>query len=161
MLYLVRLAVRAFCIYLVLQDLGVRSSVLDLVFVQSISGVIGIVSMLPMGIGAKDVSLTVLMVQIGVPHSVALAAALIDRTLWTFVPLVVGIVSANILGIARVVRWRKANWRKADLQSPGESDRELHLLHADHSLRAVANSCGPDEPDHEEHARQGQPKGER
>ena len=77
---------------------------LDLVFVQSISGVIGILSMLPMGIGAKDASLTVLIIQLGVDRQVALVGVLVDRFLWTFVPLIAGIISANILGISDMMK---------------------------------------------------------
>jgi uncharacterized protein (TIRG00374 family) len=84
--------------------MGAPSSVIDLLFIQAISGIIGIISMLPMGIGAKDTSLVVLMTQVGVPQSTALIAVLVDRTLWTLVPLVVGIISANILGVSNLMK---------------------------------------------------------
>lgn len=103
LLYLVRLTIRALCLYLVLRDAGVSSSLLDLIVVQSISGVIGIISMLPAGIGAKDASLAMLMVQIGVPPNIALIATLIDRLLWTVVPLGIGIISASVLGVNRLI----------------------------------------------------------
>ncbi len=103
-LYLVRLAARALCLYVVLQDMGAAVSVIDLLFIQAISGIIGIISLLPMGIGAKDTSLVILMTQVGVPQSIALLAVLVDRTLWTLVPLVMGIISANILGVSNLMK---------------------------------------------------------
>lgn len=103
LLYLVRISARAICLYMILRDMNVSVSVLDLVFIQSIGGIVGIVSMLPMGIGAKDASLLVLMTQLGVPQGVALVAVLVDRALWTLVPLVAGIISANVLGVSK---WR-------------------------------------------------------
>ena len=108
-LYLVRVAAREFCLFFVLRDMQVSVSVLDLVFVQSISGILGILSMLPMGIGVKDASQVVLMTQLGVPQSEALIAALIDRALWTFVPLVAGIISVNILGVNELLRRERGN----------------------------------------------------
>jgi len=108
-LYLVRVAARAFCLFFILRDMQVSVSVLDLVFVQSISGILGILSMLPMGIGVKDASQVVLMTQLGVPQSEALIAALIDRALWTFVPLVAGIISVNILGVNELLRRERGN----------------------------------------------------
>jgi len=44
-----------------------------------------------------------------VPQSEALIAALIDRALWTFVPLVAGIISVNILGVNELLRRERGN----------------------------------------------------
>jgi uncharacterized protein (TIRG00374 family) len=118
LLYLLRLSVRAFCLHMVLEDLGSSSSVLDLIFVQSISGIIGIMSLLPMGIGAKDASLTMLMMQLGVPREIALVGVLVDRSLWTLIPLVTGIISANVLGVSRLTKHSGAE--SADAISTGE-----------------------------------------
>lgn len=101
-LYFLRLSARAFCLHVILKDMGILSSVIDLVFIQSISGIVGIMSLLPMGLGAKDISLNVLMIQIGIPREIALVGVLIDRLLWTMIPLVVGLVSANVIGISHL-----------------------------------------------------------
>lgn len=104
LLYLVRLGVRAFCLYLVLLDMGASSSLFGLMVAQSISGLVGILSMLPTGIGAKDASLAMLIMQLGAPRDIALIAILIDRFLWTLVPLGLGIISANVLGVSGLMR---------------------------------------------------------
>ena len=129
-LYFVRLGMRAFCLHAVLQDMGASSSILDLVSIQSISGIVGIMSMLPMGIGAKDASLTALMIQIGVPHEVALVAVLIDRSLWTLVPLLAGIISANILGVNKLLSQEAADMK---------ADREHEIAKAQSQRSTVPN----------------------
>lgn len=97
-LQVMRIVVRTLATYAILLQFGVNVSVLALLYVQTISGTIGILSMLPVGLGAKDISAVVLMAQIGVPSDVAVLAAAMDRLLWTLVPFGLGIVSLNALG---------------------------------------------------------------
>jgi uncharacterized protein (TIRG00374 family) len=106
-LYAIRLYMRAVCLKYVLLAVGADSSVFQILLIESMSGLIGLVSMLPMGLGAKDASLVGLLVRVGVSPELALAAALVDRTLWTLVPIVVGFIAANILGMKGLMQERK------------------------------------------------------
>jgi uncharacterized protein (TIRG00374 family) len=98
-LYITRLYIRAICLNYVLLFMGSDTSVFWILLIESMSGLAGLISMLPMGIGVKDASLVGLLVRIGVSSDFALAAALIDRTLWTVVPIIAGFIAANILGV--------------------------------------------------------------
>jgi uncharacterized membrane protein YbhN (UPF0104 family) len=52
-----------------------------------------------MGLGVRDATLVALFVQAGADRDVAIAVAALDRLLSTGVPLVLGILSAQILGL--------------------------------------------------------------
>lgn len=106
LLYFSRLTIRVVCLYFAFNKIipSTYISPFELVVAQSMGGIIGIVSMLPMGIGAKDISLTMLLMRIGVPREAALVGVLIDRTLWTIIPLIAGVISANVLGVSRLAQ---------------------------------------------------------
>jgi uncharacterized protein (TIRG00374 family) len=97
-LQLMRIVIRTLATYAILLQFNVNVSMLALLYIQAISGTIGMLSMLPMGLGARDLSSVVLMTQIGVPGDVAVLAAAMDRLLWTLVPFGLGVVSVNALG---------------------------------------------------------------
>ncbi|MBN2392397.1 MAG: flippase-like domain-containing protein [Anaerolineae bacterium] len=102
-LYSVRLAIRALCIYLVLYASGGFTNWLDLLFAQAISGMVGIISMLPTGLGARDASMTLLLMNLGIPQDIALVGVLVDRVLWTLTPFGIGLLSINILSFKGLV----------------------------------------------------------
>lgn len=81
--------------------LGSKVDLLALVSFQSLSFVVGVVSLLPMGLGAKEASLVFLLGRVGVPSPTALAAAALVRVLTTGVTLVVGAFSLQALGLKR------------------------------------------------------------
>lgn len=103
-LYSLRVFLRAFCLHLALKDAGAFLTLFELAIAQSISGIIGIISLLPMGIGAKDLGLALLLSQVGVPRAAALFGVVIDRVLWTVIPLIAGFISANILGVTMLMK---------------------------------------------------------
>jgi uncharacterized membrane protein YbhN (UPF0104 family) len=55
-------------------------------------------SMLPVGLGARELSFVFLLAKVGVPGEVAAFTAAITRIMWTLVPFLLGIISVNILG---------------------------------------------------------------
>lgn len=81
--------------------LGTEVGLLPLVSFQSLSFVVGVASLLPMGIGAKEASLVFLLGRVGVPVTTAFSAAAIVRLLTTGVSLVAGVLSLNVLGLRR------------------------------------------------------------
>jgi uncharacterized protein (TIRG00374 family) len=102
-LYLVRLGVRAFCLYLVFSSLGTQVPILTILFAQAISSLLGWISMLPLGIGVKDLTLIALLTAVGVSQEIAVLGALVDRVLWSVVPLVIGTVSAGAIGAQKIL----------------------------------------------------------
>lgn len=71
------------------QMLGVRLSVPEAVFVLSVSGLAGGLSMLPVGVGAVETAMTGLLAIMGVPLSTAITISLLTRlaTLWIWVAI--------------------------------------------------------------------------
>ncbi|NOX62622.1 MAG: flippase-like domain-containing protein [Chloroflexi bacterium] len=103
-LLLIRIALRAFVTYAVVTRLGYMVAPLAILYVQSISGLLGVISVLPLGLGAKDLSLITLLVAIGVPFDIAIFATSIERVLWTGAPFALGVLSVNRLGL----KWAEA-----------------------------------------------------
>jgi len=96
--------VAAVRLYVVLLMLGQAISWLSLLAVLAISITAGNLSMIPMGLGVRDASLTLLLRQLGVPDQVALSVAVIQRLFAPGWPLLLGLISANILGVSEMVK---------------------------------------------------------
>ena len=98
--------ISAIRLFVILMIFGVSINPLHVVYVQFISGLLATVSMIPMGLGIKDASIVVLLMNLGIPNEVAISAALIERTLTTGLNFVLGAVSASALGI-KFLEFRK------------------------------------------------------
>jgi uncharacterized protein (TIRG00374 family) len=97
-LLLIRLAIRVAATYFVLLQLDFEISAVTLLYVETISGLVGMVSMLPVGLGARELSFVFLLTRVGVQGNIAAFTAVITRIMWTLVPFLLGIISVNILG---------------------------------------------------------------
>lgn len=104
LLFGLNFAVSAMRVYLVLSVFGYPADWLVLLFVLTISVTAGNLSMIPMGLGVRDASFTLLLAQLGVPNEIALSAAVIQRLLSPGWPLLLGLVSTNILGVSELVK---------------------------------------------------------
>jgi uncharacterized protein (TIRG00374 family) len=84
-----------FCFYLVLVGLGMEVGLLTSMFIFAFPSIIGVVSMLPGGLGVAEGSMVGLLILIGLSLSVATSATLIIRatTLWLGVGIGLGILS--------------------------------------------------------------------
>lgn len=67
----------------------------------------GLVTMVPMGIGVRDVSMVALLTSSGVYSDIATTVALIQRLLRTVIPLIIGIAAVNILGLRAILKNRQ------------------------------------------------------
>lgn len=76
-----------------------------------LSRITGILSMLPMGIGARDASLTALFVLAGIPLQVAVSIALIDRILLILSQIITGVPATQYL----YKNWGKNRLSRIDL----------------------------------------------
>lgn len=97
-LLLIRLAIRVAATCFILLHLNYEISAVILLYVETISGLVGIVSMLPVGLGARELSFVFLLTRVGVQGDIAAFTAVITRIMWTLVPFLLGIISVNILG---------------------------------------------------------------
>jgi uncharacterized protein (TIRG00374 family) len=89
---------------LILRNLGEDGvSLVFLVRARVMSYLVGLVSLVPLGLGARDASLALLLTQAGVPKETALSCALLQRTIRLIIPLGLGLVSANIIGLRSLV----------------------------------------------------------
>lgn len=96
--------IQALRLWLVLSIFGPAPAPLSLLAVLTISVTAGNLSLIPMGLGVRDASFTLLLAQLGVPHEIALSAAVIQRLFSPGWPLLLGIISANILGISEITK---------------------------------------------------------
>jgi uncharacterized protein (TIRG00374 family) len=104
LLVVVMLGLHSMRLWLVLRILGFQVSPLALLAVLTISLTAGNLSMIPMGLGVRDASFTLLLTQLGIPSEIALAAAVIQRLFSPGWPLLLGLISANILGVSELVK---------------------------------------------------------
>ena len=98
------LVLQAGRLWFVLNIFGYALPLPTLLAILAISVTAGNLSMLPMGLGVRDASFTLLLAQQGVPDEVALAAAVIQRLFAPGWPLLLGIISANILGVSELTK---------------------------------------------------------
>ena len=110
-------------LYLVLYALGWTVDWLALLAAFTISIAAGNLSLIPMGLGVRDASLTLLLAQIGVPKEVALSAAVVQRLFAPGWPLLLGLISANVLGLSSLIN------RSDDVAATQDKDAVDHSSH--------------------------------
>ena len=86
------------------QLFGGSMNVFELVGISAAAFTLGSLSLLPMGLGVRDATLVALFVQAGADRDVAIAVAALDRLLSTGVPFLLGILSAQVLGLRALGR---------------------------------------------------------
>jgi uncharacterized protein (TIRG00374 family) len=97
----VLVGVRSFCAF---QLFGGSMNIVELVGISAAAFTLGSLSLLPMGLGVRDATLVALFVQAGADRDVAIAVAALERLLSTGVPLLLGILSAQILGLRAITK---------------------------------------------------------
>jgi uncharacterized protein (TIRG00374 family) len=163
--------VQAIRLFLVLQILRVDVPIWQLFLVLNISFTAGTLSLIPMGLGVRDASLVVLLLQLGVPREISLSAAVIQRIFSPGWPLVLGLVSTNILGIQlldarqaaqrgqpsvclRRASWAIPGWQRLRRVLSTQESRAVAILLAVTCLKGLLWSTAiplwqaPDEPVH-------------
>lgn len=98
-LFCVNYAIDAITVTLVVGQYGGSLSPWRALEVVILSYLAGLVTMVPMGIGVRDMSMVALLVRSGVDADVATTVALVQRALRTVVPLAVGVFAVHVLGI--------------------------------------------------------------
>lgn len=104
MLDILMLALQALRLWLVLSIFGPVPSFWALLAVLTISVTAGNVSMIPMGLGVRDASFTLLLAQLGIANEIALSAAVIQRLFSPGWPLLLGVISSQLLGLAELMK---------------------------------------------------------
>jgi len=132
----VLLGVRSFYAF---QLFGGSMNVIELVGISAAAFALGSVSFLPMGLGVRDATLVALFIQAGADRDVAIAVAALDRLLSTGVPFLLGVLSAQILGLQAILGPKD---REAQMEGEASRARRLGLLE-DHEGRV-----GEPRPEH-------------
>lgn len=102
LLFFMGYLINAIRIYFVLFALGFSLDISILLYIQAISFTLGSLSMLPMGLGIRDVSIISLLSYIGLPMNVAIPVALIERLLTSGISIILALVSALLLGVRKL-----------------------------------------------------------
>lgn len=101
--------INALSLYFITKGFGVSINVFQLLYVSVFAYLVGTFSMLPMGLGARDLSLTFLLTQLGASGDIAALTAIVQRVFRTFLPLAIGVVSINILGGKQIFKKEEFN----------------------------------------------------
>jgi uncharacterized membrane protein YbhN (UPF0104 family) len=117
----VLVGIRSFCAF---QLFGGSMNVVELVGISAAAFTLGSLSLLPMGLGVRDATLVALFVQAGADRDVAIAVAALERLLSTGVPLLLGILSAQILGLSAIAARKKRQTQTAAVEN-SQSDSAL------------------------------------
>lgn len=91
-------------LYFILRTLGYVIDPVNVFYTRVISVTAGSASMIPMGLGVRDASLTFLLVALGIPGKIALSATVIERLFSPGWPLLLGLISTNVLGVSELVK---------------------------------------------------------
>lgn len=118
--------VSAWRLSLILGAFGAQVSVLNLTFAQLTSFILGSLSMLPMGLGVRDASLTFLLTWLGVPLDVATSAAVIERVATTGITALLGFASLNILGM---MGFKIREQQRVAQETAGDGDGSAEKTH--------------------------------
>jgi uncharacterized protein (TIRG00374 family) len=81
------------------RGLGADASILHLFYAQRIAFVAGSLSMIPMGLGVRDASLTLLLIGMGIPRETCILVSIVERMFSTGWRLLLGFISISILGV--------------------------------------------------------------
>lgn len=87
--------------YIILKELGTYLPLKGLIFLQSSAILVGFISMVPFGLGTRDVTTFLLYERLGMRPEVSAAMTAIERTIWTLVPFCFGVISAALIGASR------------------------------------------------------------
>ena len=98
------LFIQAARLWLTLNIFITAPSVILLLFVLTISVTIGNLSMIPMGLGVRDASFSFLLTRLNVSSEIALSASVVQRLFSPGWPLLLGIISTNILGVGKLIQ---------------------------------------------------------
>ena len=90
--------------WIVLTGLGATTSLVEFVFIYFASHLVGLLSLIPMGIGVKDLSIIELLSRAGASASVSITFVAIDRLVWSLTPLLIGLLAGWHLGVNALIR---------------------------------------------------------
>ena len=96
-LYLAMLLTQNFSYTLILNHFGYHPNFITLLSLRSIGFIIGVISMLPMGIGTKDLTIIWLLTVIGIDKTTAISSILMDRLFNNLLPLLSATLISHVL----------------------------------------------------------------
>jgi uncharacterized protein (TIRG00374 family) len=107
LVFTINYAIDAGTVWLVAHNYGETIDLWDALAAIILSYLAGLLSLIPMGIGVREISMVALLVKGGLSHDVATTVALVLRALRTVVPLAIGLIAINLLGMRALLRTRE------------------------------------------------------
>ena len=104
--FAVNYSLDALSLYVLLNALGYSVNPVYLLYVIVLSYLAGALSMIPMGLGTRDISFIMMLTHLGPSPEVAATAALLQRVLRSLIPLLLSVISLNVLGVKHLGRQR-------------------------------------------------------
>ena len=108
--------------WIVLTGLGATTSLVEFVFIYFASHLAGLLSLIPMGIGVKDLSIIEMLSRAGASASASIDFVAVDRLVWSLLPLLIGLLAGWHLGVNALIK--SADTKMAQLSS---DNREVRL----------------------------------
>lgn len=81
---------------IILKSFNYQSSIFMIICIKSIALLAGAISLIPMGLGSRDLSVISLLVLIGIDSDIAISSIIIDRLLTTILPVILSVIIINI-----------------------------------------------------------------
>lgn len=119
-LFLLRYVVQAMFLYFVLSGFGYSINPFYLLYAKNVGYVAGTVSMIPMGLGTKDITFIFILSKLGISEQVAISSALIDRFFHTVLPFCLGVISASLVGVKFLSRRKRGQFIEVEAGSAKE-----------------------------------------
>jgi uncharacterized membrane protein YbhN (UPF0104 family) len=105
---LIRSILLSFISFLIITQISnISISFFTVLAISAIGNLASLLSILPMGIGPKDLSLIYLFSSIGVEKELVLIMLLYDRIIWIFIPLIFGTISFFYLKFKELVLFKE------------------------------------------------------
>jgi len=82
-------------------------SFLDIWTIQAVNSIVSTISLVPMGLGTKDLSLIFLLSVVGLSKEEALLLAIYERVIWMILPFILGLISSFVLGTSVIKKPKK------------------------------------------------------
>jgi len=92
--------------YFIIITCGGTISFANVLYIDAFALLVGFLSLMPMGLGTRDATYLFLLTSAGIPKEIVCTIILIQRFIWSVVPIAMGIVSSLIL-VAKIFRMQE------------------------------------------------------
>ena len=94
--------------YFIITTCGGTISFVNILYIDAFALLVGFLSLMPMGIGTRDATYLLLLTAAGLPKEIVCTIILIQRFIWSGVPILMGILSSLFL-VAKIFKMHKTS----------------------------------------------------